>query len=233
MYKRLLLIFSLILGSTGIAAFFAWQQVIQLPTWYTNSSPNQNVISAKEQTKNLPQTEDVLRKISNGLTANTTGEVQLDADEINSLIATSLTKKNNNSQYVSAIKGTNTQIKNGKISVSAVIETSSIPTQELSAQKTKVIQLLQNLPGKEKRLYIGIEGKPSIRDRVVSFDDATQVSLGNFSFPIAEVSQNLGLSQDSFNQLLSQELNKLPIKFESINIQGERLIIRGSRNNGK
>ncbi|MGF1672685.1 MAG: hypothetical protein ACFCUV_03255 [Rivularia sp. (in: cyanobacteria)] len=231
MYKRLLLIFSLILGGIGIAGFFAWQQAMQLPAWYTNSSTNENAISANQQIKKPLQSEEVLRKVSQNLTTKTTGEVHLDASEINSLIATSLTKNNQNSQYITAIKATNTQIQDGKISVGAVIETSSIPVQELSARKTKIIQMLENLPGKQKHLYIGIEGKPTIRNQEVSFDDTTRVSLGNFSFPIAEVSQNIGLSQDSFNQLLSQELKKLPIKLESITIQDERIIIRGSKNN--
>lgn len=232
MYKRLLLIFSLILGGIGIATFFVWQQAMQLPSWYTESSSKKNVTFVNQETKKPPQTEEVLRKVSENLTDKTTGEVQLDASEINSLILSSIDKKDNRSKFRDAIKATNTRIKNGKISIGAVIETSSIPVQELSArEQTKIIQLLQSLPVKEKSIYIGIEGKPSIRNHELSFDDTTRISLGNFSFPIAEVSQNLGIPQDSLNQLLSQELQKLPIKLESINIQDEFLIIRGSQNN--
>ncbi len=230
MYKRLLLTFSLILGGIGIAGFFMWQQAMQLPSWYTQTSSEEKVISVNK-TKS-PQPEEVLRKVSDNLTAKTTGEVQLDADEVNSLIISSIGKKDNNRKFSSAIKSTNTRIENGKISVGAVVEASSISPEELSTLKeTKIIQLIQRLPGKEKRLYIGIEGKPSIRDRKFSFDDTTRISLGNISFPIAEVSQNLGIPQDSFNQFLSQELKKLPIKLESINVEGERVIIRGSGNN--
>ena len=230
MYKRLLLTFSLILGSIGIAGFFMWQQAMQLPSWYTQSSAEEKVISVNK-TKS-PQPEEVLRKVSDNLTAKTTGEVQLDADEVNSLIISSIGKKDNNRKFSSAIKSTNTRIENGKISVGAVVEASSISPEELSTLKeTKIIQLIQRLPGKEKRLYIGIEGKPSIRDRKFSFDDTTRISLGNISFPIAEVSQNLGIPQESLNQFLSQELKKLPIKLESINVEGERVIIRGSGNN--
>lgn len=232
MYKRLLLIFSLMLSGMGIAAFFVWQQAMQLPSWYTQSSSNENVISSTNQVNNSPNAEEVLRKVSDNLTAKTTGEVELDADEVNSLIISSIGKKDNTSKLATAIQGTNTRIQNGKISVGAVIETSSIPVQELSARKeTKIIQLLQRLPGKEKRVYIGIEGKPSIRNQEFSFDDTTRVSLGYFSFPIAEVSQNIGIPQDSINQLLSDELKKLPIKLETLNIQGERVVIRGSGNN--
>lgn len=237
MYKRLLLTFSLILGGIGIAGFFMWQQAMQLPSWYTQTSSKEKVISVNKIKS--PQPEEVLRKVSDNLTAKTTGEVQLDAAEVNSLIIYSIGKKDDNRKFSSAIKSTNTQIKNGKISVGAVVEASAISPQELSAWKeTKIIQLIQRLPGKEKRLYIGIEGKPSIRDtrsvasgeRKFTFDDTTRISLGNFSFPIAEVSQNLGISQESFNQFLSQELKKLPIKLESINVEGERVIIRGSGN---
>ncbi|MEM9923172.1 MAG: hypothetical protein AAF915_05370 [Cyanobacteria bacterium P01_D01_bin.50] len=232
MYKRLLLIFSLILGSIGIATFFVWQQAMQLPSWYTQSSSKKNVTFVNQGTKKLPQTEELLRKISDNLTDKTIGEVELDEEEVNSLILSSISKKDNTSKFARAIKGTNTRIQNGKISVGAVIETSSIPLQELSARKqTKMIQLLQSLPVKEKNIYIGIEGKPSIRNQQLSFDDTTRISLGNFSFPMAEASQNLGISQESLNQLIAQELKKLPIKLDNINIQDEHVIIRGSQNN--
>ncbi|MGB3639879.1 MAG: hypothetical protein WBA39_20230 [Rivularia sp. (in: cyanobacteria)] len=231
MYKRVLLIFSLMLSGMGIATFFLWQQAMQLPSWYIQSSSKENVISSTKQPSKLINAEEVLRKVSDNLTATTIGEVELDAEEVNSLITSSIGKTGNSKPLATAIKGTNTKIENGKISVGAVVETASIPVQELSAIKqTKIIQLLRRLPGKQKQVYIGIEGKPSIRNQQFSFDDATRVSLGYFSFPIAEVSQNIGIPQDSINLLLSQELKKLPIKFESINIQGERLVIRGSKN---
>jgi hypothetical protein len=218
-------------GGIGIATFFVWQQAMQLPSWYIQSSSQENLISSGKQIKNPPNAEQVLRKVSDNLTATTTGEVELDAQEVNSLIISSIGKKDKSQKFTSAIKGTNTKIENGKISVGAVVETASIPVQELSARKqTKIIQLLQRLPGKQKQVYIGIEGKPSIRDREFSFDETTRVSLGYFSFPIAEISQNIGIPQESINQLLSQELKKLPIKLESINIKGERVVIRGSRN---
>lgn len=230
MYKRLLLIFSLILGAMGMSVFFVWKQATQLPSWYFESSSDENVISVTKQAKKSVSSEQVLRKVSDNLTATTTGEVELDAEEVNSLIITSIGKQDKIKKFLSAIKGTNTKIKNGKISVGAVIETASIPVQDLSSQKeTKIFQLIQRLPGKEKKVYIGIEGKPSIRNQELSFDDATRVSLGYFSFPIAELSQNIGIPQDSINQLLSHEIKKLPIKLESINIQGERVVIRGSR----
>lgn len=234
MYKRLLLIFSLILGAMGISVFFVWKQATHLPSWYIQSSSGENVISSTKQPKKLINSEQVLRKVSDNLTATTTGEVELDAEEVNSLIITSLGKQDKSKKFISAIKGTNTKIENGKISVGAVIETASIPVQDLSSQKeTKIFQLIQRLPGKDKKVYIGIEGKPSISNQELSFDDATRVSLGYFSFPIAELSQNIGIPQDSINQLVSQELKKLPIKLESINIQGERVVIRGSRNSGQ
>jgi hypothetical protein len=218
-------------GGIGIATFFVWQQAMQLPSWYIQSSSQENLISSGKQIKNPPNAEQVLRKVSDNLTATTTGEVELDAQEVNSLIISSIGKKDKSQKFTSAIKGTNTKIENGKISVGAVVETASIPVEELSARKqTKIIQLLQRLPGKQKQVYIGIEGKPSIRDREFSFDETTRVSLGYFSFPIAEISQNIGIPQESINQLLSQELKKLPIKLESINIKGERVVIRGSRN---
>lgn len=231
MYKRLLLVSSLMLTSIGITAFVVWKQATQLPSWYIQSSSQENAVSTLEQIKESPNVEDVLRKVSDNLAATTTGEVSLDAEEVNTLILASIEKKDNFRKFANAIKGTNTKIKNGKISVGAVIETSSIPVQALSAQTEKnIIQLLRHLPGKEKNVYIGIEGKPSIRDQEFSFDDTTRISLGYFSFPIAEVSQNIGIPQDSLDGLLAHELNKLPIKLESIYIQGERIIIRGYKN---
>lgn len=233
MYKRLLLIFALMLSGIGIAGFIIWKQATELPSWYVESSSGENKITSTKQIDNPADVNEVLRKVADNLTETTTGEVELNAEEVNSLIISSIEKKDNIKKFAPAIKGTNTKIQDGKISVGAVIETSSIPVQDLSAQKEqKIVKLLQRFPGKEKRVYIGIEGKPSIRNQEFSFDDTTRISLGYFSFPIAEVSQNIGIPQASINELLSHELKKLPIKLESINIQGERVVIRGSRNNG-
>ena len=172
-----------------------------------------------------------MRKVSDNLTATTTGEVELDAEEVNSLIITSIGKQDKSKKFISAIKGTNTKIENGKISVGAVIETASIPVEDLSLQKqTKIVQLIQRLPGKEKKVYFGFEGKPSIRNHELRLDAAIRVSMGNISLPIAELSQNISIRQYSINQRFSHELKNLLMILEIINIQGERVVIRGSRN---
>ena len=86
MYKRLLLIFSLIFGVMGMSVFFVWKQATQLPSWYIQSSSDENVISTTKPAKKLINSEQVLRKVSDNLTATTTGEVELDAEEVNSQI---------------------------------------------------------------------------------------------------------------------------------------------------
>ncbi|WP_026731377.1 hypothetical protein [Fischerella sp. PCC 9605] len=240
MLKRLLIILTCAIVSVAAVTFFLWRQVTQLPSWYTNSSTNSLAIAPSTTANPLPQVDhtqiqqtrqQVLNKISKNLNSKTQGEVQLNAEEINALIISEVTRNTDKNQLAKAVKATNAQIQDGKISAGAMIDFKAIPQNELPSQEQAVLaQFFSKLPPtfKYQPFYIGIEGKPAVRNRQFSFDDSTQVKFGSLSFPLAELSRRLGIPTEQLNQQISQELNNLPIKIEDVEIVGDRVVVRSS-----
>ena len=238
MLKRLLLVFIAVTIGTGAVAFFFLQQATYLPSWYTNqiSSTQTSKTDSSQSDVDREQTklerEEVLQKLSQSLSnPNTRGETQLDAREVNTLIETGLTSTQN-SQLVKAVKGTNTQISDGKISSGAVIDLNQIPVNQLPREaQSSLKKLLDTVPTlKDRPLYIGVEGKPTVRNRQVILDDTTRVKLGNISMTIPELSQRLGIPEEKLKQPLSKALLRLPSEVENVEIVGDRLVVRTASN---
>lgn len=230
MFKRLVLLLCCALGATGAILFFIWQQAIELPVGQTNPlimvSPDRNA----DQTQIQRSQQQVLSKISDHLKdSNGKGEVQLDANEVNTLIASGIAKTTDKSRLAQAVVSTNTQIQDGKISTGAVIDLRTIPVKELPAQEQVVIsQLLSTVPIlKYRPIYIEVEGKPAIHNKQVSLDDTARVKLGNLSFPLSDMYQRFGISQKSLKRQVSKELKNLPVEVKDVEIMGDRLIVRG------
>jgi hypothetical protein len=232
MFKRLLLLLCCAIGGTGAVLFFFWQQAIQLPAGHTNPSTLLSPPAITDQTQPQIQQsqEQVLSKIADHLKgANAKGEVQLDANEVNTLIVSGIAKTTDKSPLAQAVVSTNTQIQNGKISAGAVIDLRTIRVKELPAQEQAAIsQLLSTVPIlKYRPIYIEVEGKPSIHNKQVSLDDTTRVKLGNLSFPLSDMYQRFGISEESLKQQVCKELKNLPVEVKDVEVMGDRLVVRG------
>lgn len=232
MFKRLLLLLCCAIGGTGAVLFFFWQQATQLPTVYTNPSiiASPTPITEQTQTQIQQSQQQVLSKIFEHLKdSNAKGEVQLDANEVNTLIASGIAKTTDKSGLAQAVVSTNTQIQDGKISAGAVIDLRTISVKELSVEEQAAIsQLLSTVPIlKYRPIYIEVEGKPSIHNKQVTLDDKTRVKLGNLSFPLSDMYQRFGISEESVKQQVSKELKNLPVEVKDVEVMGDRLVVRG------
>jgi hypothetical protein len=232
MFKRLLLLLCCAIGGTGAVLFFFLQQAIQLPAEQTNPSSIVSSPANTEQTQTQIQEsqQQVLSKIFEHLKdSNAKGEVQLDANEVNTLIVSGIAKTIDKSRLAQAVVSTNTQIQDGKISAGAVIDLRTIPVKELPAEEQAAIsQLLSTVPIlKYRPIYIEVEGKPSIHNKQVTLDDKTRVKLGNLSFPLSDMYQRFGISEESLKQQVSKELKNLPVEVKDVEVMGDRLVVRG------
>ncbi|WP_414583433.1 hypothetical protein [Scytonema sp. PCC 10023] len=232
MFKRLLLLLCCAIGGTGAVLFFFLQQAIQLPAEQTNPSSIVSSPANTEQTQTQIQQsqQQVLSKIFEHLKdSNAKGEVQLDANEVNTLIVSGIAKTIDKSRLAQAVVSTNTQIQDGKISAGAVIDLRTIPVKELPAEEQAAIsQLLSTVPIlKYRPIYIEVEGKPSIHNKQVTLDDKTRVKLGNLSFTLSDMYQRFGISEESVKQQVSKELKNLPVEVKDVEVMGDRLVVRG------
>jgi hypothetical protein len=234
MFKRLLFLFCCAIGGFGAVLFFFWYQATQLPSWYTNlPSQHTNLSSPTATTPSITNGEQkqVLDQISDRLKdSSAKGEVQLDASEVNTLITSKITQTTDTNKLARAIKSTNTQIENGKIATGAVIDLSAVPLNELRPdEQAAVSKLLSTVPLlKYRPIYIELEGKPSVRNNQVTLDKTTSIKLGNLSFPLSEMSQRFGVSEEHINQQLSRGLSSLPVEVKDVEIVGDRLVVRSS-----
>ncbi|MBW4635317.1 MAG: hypothetical protein KME30_26515 [Iphinoe sp. HA4291-MV1] len=232
MFKRLLLLLCCAIGGTSAILFFFWQQATQLPAWHSNpptmsSSPPK---TDQNQTQIQPSQQQVLSKIFDHLKeSNAKGEVQLDADEVNTLIVSEIAKTTDKSRLAQAVVRTNTQIQDGKISAGAVIDLRTIPLNDLQAgEQVAISKLLSTVPILRYRpVYIEVEGKPSVRNQQISLDDTTRIKLGNLSLTLSDMYQRFGLSEKRLNQQVSKELKKLPVEVKDVEVIGDRLVVRG------
>ncbi|KAB8316188.1 hypothetical protein SD81_023450 [Tolypothrix campylonemoides VB511288] len=232
MFKRLLLLLCCAIGGTGAVLFFFWQQATQLPAGHTNPSiiASPTPITEETQTQIQQSQQQVLSKIFEHLKdSNAKGEVQLDANEVNTLIVSGIAKTTDKSRLAQAVVSTNTQIQDGKISAGAVIDLRTIPIKELPAEEQAAIsQLLSTVPIlKYRPIYIEVEGKPSIHNKQVTLDDKTRVKVGNLSFPLSDMYQRFGISEESVKQQVSNELKNLPVEVKDVEVMGDRLVVRG------
>lgn len=232
MFKRLLLLLCCAIGGSGAVLFFFWQQAIQLPAEHINPSIIASPTPTTEQTQTQIQQsqQQVLSKIFEHLKdSNAKGEVQLDANEVNTLIVSGIAKTIDKSPLAQAVVSTNTQIQDGKISAGAVIDLRTISVKKLPPQEQAAIsQLVSTVPFlKYRPIYIEVEGKPSIHNKQVTLDDKTRVKLGNLSFPLSDMYQRFGISEESVKQQVSKELKNLPVEVKDVEVMGDRLVVRG------
>ncbi|KAB8331746.1 hypothetical protein SD80_023080 [Scytonema tolypothrichoides VB-61278] len=232
MFKRLFLVLGCTIAGTGAIVFFFWQQATQLPVWYSNSPTTSSLPPQTDQHKTQiqPSQEQVLSKISDNLKgANAKGEVQLDANEVNTLISSGIAQTTDKSPLAQAVVKTNTQIQDGKISAGAVIDFRTIPLNELPSQEQVAIsKLLSTVPIlKYRPVYIEVEGKPKVHNKQISLDETTRVKFGNLSLTLSDMYQRFGLSEKHLNQQVANELKKLPVEVKDVEVMGDRLIVRG------
>lgn len=230
MLKRILLVCGITVAVVGGTAFYFWQQATYLPSWYAESLSDESNLLVNQQ-EVLQRRKQVLQKVTDSLgKPGKAASVELDEKEIGSLIEGEIVKSADKSRLPEVIKGTNTQIKDGKLSVGAVVDLNKLPPGELPQGFQEVIaQANNNVPLlKDRPLFISVEGKPIVRDRQLVLDDAARVKVGNISMTIPEISQRLGISEEQLKSQFQQGLLKLPVSVGSLEIVDDQLVIRAS-----
>ncbi|NJL63863.1 MAG: hypothetical protein HC903_21055 [Methylacidiphilales bacterium] len=231
--KRLLLVSGGVVGAIALGLLFVWYQLTQMPTSLQSKSHSSQ--SSQAVVKPLPQTaeelqkerERVFMKISNSLGKfpAVRGEVRLSQDDMDSLVRSQLVGD--------IVKETNTSIKNGKIIISAIVDTQGLAKDLGEGNRAKFAQGLSKIPGiKDNSLYIEVEGKPTISPNnsrnVITLENNGSIKLGNFPVSVAQLSQYTGISEIYLKDRITSKGMVVPIDIENVRVEGESIIIRGS-----
>lgn len=231
MLKRLFIVFLLIAGGIGATAFFFWQQATQLPSWYSDASNSKSQPVTKKAKEIQQAKELVWHKVTNQLREPTAKrEVKLDEQELNTLFLAEITEKTDGSKLASAVKATSTKIQDDKIEMGAIVDLSAISEKQLQAgERAAIGKLLKQVPTlAERPVYIGFEGKPQVNKRQISLDETTRIKVGNISLTPQQISQRLGIPEETIRKHIESELNFLPMEVDSAQINGGKLVVKGS-----
>ncbi len=235
MFKRLLLISGVIsVGILGIL-FYLWQQTTYVPNWYKIPTATETTPAVSTKT---PQTrEQIWRKVSNTLTEQSAkgeskGTVELSSDEVNELIFSELEAKGttSNAELDKILLGTNTQFRDGKMIVGAMINLPEIiKRKEASSDSSAgIAQALLNLPiVKDRPVYVEIEGTPTVRNRQIALESPL-VKLANVSLTIDDLSKYVGVSPALLKERITKERRLVPMEVEDVKVESASLIVTGS-----
>ncbi len=246
--KRLLIAVLLALAGAGGIAFYYWQQATKLPEWYSENQsesvqPNQSDVSsstansatpdsttaeahqdragdrAQSTTQPSPSSKLSSRTPSSMATANKPPS-QLHQNELAQRFTTEVTRKVESKKLGNALKGANTTMQNGTVESGAVVNLGGISPDQLPPDErvfySKLIAAFPELS--HQNFYIGVEGKPLVKNGQVQLDDDIRIKLGNLRFTPAQLSKRLGIPEQQIRQQL-----KLQVQLGNLNVDDLRL----------
>ncbi|MEM6449860.1 MAG: hypothetical protein AAF703_06060 [Cyanobacteria bacterium P01_D01_bin.105] len=148
--------------------------------------------------------------------------------DLNEMVSEAIANRPDTAPILDAAQNITTAIKNDRIESGTRINLSDLPIEVLPAEgQQAVAQLTQTFPFLANRdVYVGVEGAPSIVDGDLSLED-TYIRLGQLRLPVAQVANQLGLSQDDVEQQISALLNLQDIRLSDVRVEDNQLVIVG------
>lgn len=253
--KQLLIAVSLALAGTAAVAFYYWQQATRLPDWYTASQAEPTA-----QPSQIPTTDPTVAadratgvvtekrssaqpKPASKPTAVTPSPTpltpqkqptkqQLRQNELTRLFTTEVTRKVESKKLGSALKGANTTMQNGTVASGAVVNLSDISPDQLPPDEraffSKLVTAFPELS--RQSFYIGVEGKPTVKNGQAQLDENLRIKLGNLSFTPAQLSERLGIPEDQIRQQLQLQVQLGNLKTKQSQMADDRPTIQNGSN---
>ena len=220
---------------TGFLSFlyYYWYQATQLPQWYAQSHQSFQNVDRKVLETPQPNQENIEAKIEATINKSHTSkniEVKFNEREVNHLVVSKMGETPDSRRLLAATKGFNTKIQDGTLSTGAVINISEIPVDKLeTSEQAAIAKIIQTFPAlKNQDVYIGVEGKPIVEKGQLKLDDNTKVKLGNLSFTVSELANQLGIPKAKLEQKINLELQLGRLKVSDIELTGNNAVVKGS-----
>lgn len=232
-------IFIILLIACPVAAlYYYWQQATKLPDWYTSKSANgvqlpSQSLSHIRRTKAEIERELIKAAKDSQKTGNPEqAKIELSDKDINEIVISEIAATNNSTQLPESIKGVNTTIKDGSIETGAVVNLSQVPPDRFGEKgKAALTKLTKTFPYlKSREVYIGVSGKPAIKDGKIRFNEDTKIKLGNVSLTVNELANKIGIPKEQLERKLNFGLNLSKVKVEDIELVDNKARIKGTPN---
>lgn len=249
--KRFLIAVPLAIASVAGVAFYYWQQATQLPAWYATSQPEltepppqaerteptlapdtdqgrtgntatQPRSSIQPKATQKPTTQTPASMLPAAQTQPT--KQQLRQNELTRLFTTEVTRKVQSKKLGSALKGANTTLQNGTVESGAVVNLSGVSPDQLPPNEraffTKLMTAFPELS--RQSFYVGVEGKPTVKNGHAKLAEDFRVKLGNLSFTPAQLSERLGIPEDQIRQQLQLQVQLGTLKPKQLEMADDR-----------
>jgi hypothetical protein len=250
-------------GIIGGFSYFS-SQAQKTPDWFTKSDSDSvlstDKITGTTNTSNTsqptPSANQVWQKIHNvpyhPSRSTTDGgrwkQVDLNAQELNSVLFTSLNSPSNpsspspnpsNHQPNNLVKDSHIRIADGKIMIGMIVDMQQLTEQLGDGQRAKTFQTMSTLlGGNSNKVYVELEGKPVVApNRKLGLEENSRIKFANFNFTIDEFAQRTGISEDFIRDrlgIVSQKnpnvrgRNIGPISIYAVDVVGDKLRLGGT-----
>ncbi len=182
-----------------------------------NSQPSVSITQPSKKVGTVPQTPP-----KQPTQAPTKTEVQ--QKELTRLFTNEITRKAEDKKLGAAVKGANTTIQNGNVESGAVVNFKDISLDQLPpAERDFVTKLVTAFPALgQQSFYIGIEGKPTIKDGQAQLNDDVRIKLGKLSFTPAQLSQRLDIPEEQIRQQIQLQVQLGNFTADQVPTAGDR-----------
>jgi hypothetical protein len=225
-----------LIGAVG-GVYYIWQEATQVPEEYTEAVANTNT-----STPDLPlqpsqitqQATASKNKIEQPIVQAKSGQkvaVKLTDRDLTNITVANLAASQLNKQIPSGVSGVNTSIKDGKIRTGALVNIDRLARDSQPGSQTAALtKLTEKLPFlKDRDVYIGIVGKPIVKDGRITLGNDTQIKIGKVTFTVAQLAQNLGVSEEKIQTAIELKLQQQNLKVDRINLDNNEFSIDGEK----
>lgn len=215
------------LGAVVGVPYYFWTQATAMPSWYQESAIASHRLHDPVVLQRAKQT--VAAKVTSAqVQPDGTHEVYLNEQDVTAIALTELNYLAVQTQLTNALQSVGSNIRDGRIEAGAIINLSNLSSDRLNTTEKEIVTLVrQTFPALvEREVYVGIEGKPTMVDGQLQFDDSLRIKVGNLSLSAADVSQKLGISEATLWQTVNRELGVLQVK--EVEVSGDQLRLRGT-----
>ena len=243
--KKTALLMSLVMVSAIVGGSFAygWHSVVSSPDGQATdavapatpepdaaSTSSAEPISQSIDSNARSQQPSLEQQLSNVSRENGQVRLTLDEAQLNQLVSGAILSQPLAAQIFADAQSLQATLNEDSIEAGAVLNLSELPREGLPVDvRTGLDQLTNAAPMLANRdIYMGIVARPSVQDGKVSLDQDLSFRLGQFTLPMADVAEQMGLSTSEIEQRLDALILQQGLTLENIEIVDALLVMTGT-----
>ena len=230
-----LILLTVVVGSGGL--YYLWYQATKLPDDYVTVTDEPRVSNPSESQPSAPIAAEVAvskSKITMPIQRARIGQrvaVKLTDRDINNLVISRIADTQPNKQIPAGVKGIRTNIRDGKIYTGGLVNLDKLARDgQPGSQVAELSKITNKLPFlKDRDVYIGIVGTPTVEGSQIKFGEDTQIKVGNVNFTISQLSDNLGIAPDKIRSAIDLKLQQQNLQVDRVSLSDRQLAIEGAK----